>query len=467
MRNMSVRKRTTLWIIFALAMIVTLTYAVFLLTGETVARQTARDDLREVVATNCEQIRISPDGIAPPNYFTTPVKGGLLAVDNDFLQEISGVTCGLYSGGGKLIYGIDRLHGETAELEFQEKKIRSVRSGGHTYYVLDQPVTLENDQTYWVRGMIDRAQDREPLLLVYRLALLILPILIAMAAVGGFIITRRSLRPIDEVIGQAQHIHRESDLKQRITIRTGDDELRELVDALNSMLQRLEDSYERGKRFTSVASHDLRTPISVISAQTELALEQEDLSEEERQAFTVIQRQSERMTDMVNSLLNYARLESGLETAEMKDVDLSRLAETVCEAFRIQEGDRRSIRSDITPGITVSGNEGLLQGMMENLVSNACKYGVDGGWVKVELKREEDSVRFTVEDNGVGIGRDDLEHIFDWEYRGTTASEQGGAGFGLFLVKAVADLHQGTIEVISEEGKGSRFTVTLPEGRNA
>lgn len=463
MRNLTIRLKITLWLIIVMVVIVALTYAVFFFAGEAVARQTARDDLREIVQNNKEEIRLAEDGQVPPHYHTIPIEAGMLVVDNDFLQQLSGVSCGLYSDEGKLLYGVNLIPRETEDLDFLEGELRTVKSDKDTFYVLEQSIEISDGDELWIRGMVDREQDRELMLRMYSIVLMILPVLIALAALGSYFIARRSLSPIDAIAQRVEQIHRESDLKQRINIDTGDNEIRVMVTALNGMLQRLQDSYDRSRRFTSTVSHDLRTPMAVISAQSELAQEQE-LSEEAREAFALIQRQGNRVNEMLDSLLAYLRLENSAGIYEMREVNLSELTEAVCDSFLIQEGEGRSIEAEIRPEVFVRGNEGLLQRLLENLLSNACKYGVKDGWVRVRLE-EDEQVILSVEDNGIGIEEDDLNHIFDWAYRAKTGGEQGGTGYGLFFVKSIVEMHRGTIEVTSERGKGSLFTVRLPGRR--
>ena len=309
-----------IWFIVVLVVMLAASLFAFYFIGEKASRDTAKDDVKEMVTNNLDEIRFrqgkapSHDDKSTPHY-TIRYEDGYIEID-DFIDLISGVACGLYTSDGKLLYGLNYLPNETRDMYFVDSTIREVKSEDDSFYIFDRMVTIKGRDNLWVRGMIDRKQDRDQIYTMYRNYMTFLPVMLIFAGLIVYIVTRRALLPLNTIVEEVGRINWGSDLKQRVEVNTNEYEIRTIVDALNGMLSRLDKSYEAGRRFTSKVSHDLRTPVAIISAQTELALE-EDLDEETREAFENIQQQGLRTKEILDGLLTYMRLEDMSEAYEM------------------------------------------------------------------------------------------------------------------------------------------------------
>ena len=190
------------------------------------------------------------------------------------------------------------------------------------YYIFDRQLDFGEADELWIRGVMSEEQGDRQLTGMIRIALIVLPLLVVLASVGGYLIARRALNPIQQISWTARQISDGHDLKRRINLGKGDDELHQLAATFNEMFDHLEQSFEQERQFTSDVSHELRTPMAVIAAQCEYTLEQERTVEEYEEALQVIRRQGRKMTKLINHMLDFARLEmrSGKYTDEMLDM---------------------------------------------------------------------------------------------------------------------------------------------------
>ncbi|MBQ6401871.1 MAG: HAMP domain-containing histidine kinase [Firmicutes bacterium] len=463
MRNAKIRTKITLWFALVLALVIGITVALLFSVGETVARDGARTDLKEVVTENGGQVRYTenPSRI-DPHASVIPWGSGTLVVKTGFLDQFNGVDCGLYDAQGQMLFGQKMPSVSGGTPDFQDGKLRTVQAGKKHYYLLDRAVKIDGQGEVWIRGVIDREYDRELFLRVYRLLYLFLPVLVLLASLAVFRIARRLLSPVEDIAEEVGHISRETDLSRRVSIDTGDNEIRSLVQAINGMLERLEGSYRSGKQFTSLVSHELRTPITVILAQSELALE-EDPPEEAREAFEIIQKQGRRVNKGLDSLLQFIRLENLAEVYEMEEVNLSRVVTDTCREFHAVREKNIRLQAETEEDVRIRGNASLLRVLLENLIVNAYKYGVEDGVIRVSVAEESGEAVLSVSDDGIGVAPEDRERIFEWLYQANpTTTPKGGSGYGLFIVRAIAELHGARMELDSAVGEGSTFRIRFP-----
>ena len=280
-----------------------------------------------------------------------------------------------------------------------------------------------------------------------------------------------------------------------VEIEGGKDEIHRLAVTFNSMFDRLEKSFNTERQFTSDASHELRTPVSVIKAHCEYALKYAQTPEELRESLQVIERQADRATDLLTQLLFFTRLHQSDHPVRLEKTNLSDLVEFICEDLTILLASGKSMETDIEPGIFVLADKSLMTRLISNLIDNAYKYSGDNALVKVSLHRsgaagkgaetggilqsstgtsespasslssEKQYVRLSVEDNGIGISPENIEKIWARFYQedpSRTETASNSFGLGLSMVKEIADIHGGKLEVESVPGKGSRFTLVLP-----
>jgi heavy metal sensor kinase len=280
---------------------------------------------------------------------------------------------------------------------------------------------------------------------------------------GGWWLATRAIRPIEDIGATALKIAA-GDLSQRINVADTDSELGRLASVLNSTFSRLEAAFAHQARFTSDASHELRTPVSVVLTQTQSALAREREPAEYRQALEACQRAAQRMRKLTQSLLALARLDAGQDPMRREAFDLARVTRECVEMVRPLAAERGVELVCDLPAMPCPGDAERISQVATNLLSNAIQFNHPGGQVRVSTRAENGVAVLTVADTGQGIPAQDLPHIFERFYRveQSRSAAQGGTGLGLAISKAIVDAHSGTIGVSSQPGAGSTFSVKLP-----
>jgi two-component system OmpR family sensor kinase len=285
-------------------------------------------------------------------------------------------------------------------------------------------------------------------------------------AVGSYWLSGYALRPITNLAHTAQRIHA-SDLHQRVPVPKARDEVQHLALTLNEMIERLEDAFRQQRRFIADASHELRTPVTVIRSIAEIALEEPISLDECATALTDVNAEGERLGKLINHLLELAR-------AEDEEAHLSQVQDVVClDALTIDVAEtsqplalERGITlqtATLEPAMVLGDMTQLIQVMME-LINNALTYTNTGGQVTLSVRTDDARVRFEVSDTGIGIAARDVPHVFERFYRVDPARSRatGSNGLGLAIAEKIIQRHGGTIAVTSRVKQGSTFTVTLP-----
>lgn len=291
------------------------------------------------------------------------------------------------------------------------------------------------------------------------------------AAVGAYILSGRSLRPLSRITNTARRIGRSRDLSDRIELPRTGDEVQDLAVTFNAMLDRLDDAFTAERRFVSDASHELRTPLTALRGNAEILLRQVESGSVEREdaveILTDIRDESERMGRLVQNLLTLARAdvgwrpELGLVPLDQIAADASRLASRLA--------GQHQFSCDIHDEVDVIGNADQLKQLMLILLDNAFNYTPDGSNVSMSVDTMGTAARIVVKDSGPGIPASQLERIFDRFYRGDAARDTRsvGAGLGLPIARWIVECHNGTIHAKSEIGQGTAITVTLPMAKDS
>jgi two-component system OmpR family sensor kinase len=293
------------------------------------------------------------------------------------------------------------------------------------------------------------------------------PIILLISIAAAYVIAGRAFRPVDGIINEVEAITDGRSLHRRLALDGSGDELTRLTRTLNAMIERLETSFAALRRFTADASHELKTPLTVMRADVERAMTVPHVSTEQLEALEEALREVRRMSDLVDSLLTLARADEGRFDLVREPVALEPLVREVYETAMILGEDAGiSVYLPVLEDVTVSGDPTRLRQLFLNLVTNAIKYTPRGGRVDLSLSKRLDAITFTVRDSGIGIAANDLPHIFDRFWRAdrvrSRASERGGFGLGLAIAQYIAYAHGGSLTVSSRLGRGSVFTVTLP-----
>ncbi len=466
MKRLSMRAKITLWFTAALIMVVLFTYFIMLTASNQILQKTIRDSLVETVENNYNEIRYygSMEEVAPDkdaSHFLR-FENGILEVNDDFLDAVNQVYTGLYDDDGTLIYGENPVSGSVSDIKFMDSRIQSKKVKGVRYYIFDRKLSAKGMEGLWMRGVVSEAQGTTQMTGIIRLSVIILPLLVLVAAVGGYFLVKGSLRPLQQISETAVQIGRENDLKKRIDIGAGKDELHQLADTFNDMLDKLEKAFETERQFISDASHELRTPMSVISAQCEMSLEQRRSPEEYEKALQVISRQSRKLSKLINDMLEFTRLEAGADRYKKEPVDMTELTASLCEDMALIRENGITLTYEAQEKIMYTGNRELLSRLLMNLVSNAYRYGKKDGHIVVSLRKEKDAVLLSVTDDGIGIAREEQEKIFRRFYQTDNSRFHAGIGLGLAMAKEIVHFHGGEITVESRIGEGSTFLVRLP-----
>jgi heavy metal sensor kinase len=290
------------------------------------------------------------------------------------------------------------------------------------------------------------------------------PLALAGALGGGYVLARKALGPVDRMVQTADQITA-TRLDRRIEVTNSDDELGRLARTLNGMIARLERSFEEIRRFTADAAHELRTPITVLRTEAEVALKSPRAPEHYRDVLENQLEELERLSRLAERLLFLCREDAGLVPAARSSVDLRKIAEDVDEHMRVvaeEKGVTLHLAADAR--CAAEGDEELLRRLLFNLVDNAIKFTPAGGTVKVEASHSETGARIVVADSGVGIAPDHLPHVFQRFYRVDPARgpDASGSGLGLAIARSIAETHGGFIAIESSLGAGTRVVLTLP-----
>ena len=293
--------------------------------------------------------------------------------------------------------------------------------------------------------------------------LVLVPLGVVLSAVGGWMLARRALRPVDRMSQSALQISAE-DLSRRLELRGTQDEIDRLADTLNAMLARLQAAFSGMQRFTADAAHELRTPLTALRGGIEIALRAERSPDEYRRVLASSIEEVDQLIRLAEDLLLLSRSTVGLE-ATRQPVDLEPLCLEALEiGVRLAKGKGVTVSMGATSPAVVRGDAGALRRALLNLVDNAVKYTPAGGSVTISLEHTAAAATMAVEDTGVGIDPADAERIFEPFVRLDAGRNRdtGGSGLGLAIARSIVRAHDGTLEVESRAGGGCRFTIRLP-----
>jgi heavy metal sensor kinase len=287
--------------------------------------------------------------------------------------------------------------------------------------------------------------------------------LLAVALVAGRWVCRRALAPVARMADAARSM-RPTDWHERLPAPATRDELADLGGAFNGLLDRLEDAYERQRRFTGDASHQLRTPLAAVLGQVEVCLRHPRPPEEYRQALERVLARGRQLAQIVEALLFLSRADAEARADAIEELDLAAWAAEHLAEWNAHPR-RADLRLEVESGpVTVRAQPALLGQLLDNLLDNALKYSPPGSPVRVTVGGDGPSARLAVADEGEGVAADDMAHVFEPFFRSAAARRAGraGVGLGLAVARRIAAAFGGTLTAESGPGRGSRFELTLP-----
>lgn len=458
---MSIRLKITLSLSAMLIVITGITFILVRYASQTVLRSAIRDYLIGTVEENVSEIYYTDTRDMNGSNIYIPYKDGFLGIDEDYMEIVNDVYTALYSTNGTMLYGEDPIAGQTETLGFTVSCTRNFKLGNTGYIMYDRKLDIElpDNSVLWIRGIVPETKTALQLKEITRIFLVLLPVLMIISVMSAYLFADKMLAPIRKIEAAARRISRGEDLKERINIEKNYDEIGRLAVVFNDMLDRLEHSFEIEKQFTSDASHELRTPASVILAQCEYTLEKLRSTEEYEEALNVIQKQGRRMRKLISDMLEYTRMDHAISRYPMKRINISEIVSETSEQLSVIGSNDITLSAEIEPDITIIGNKLLISRLTANLISNAYCYGRQGGHTIVKLEKDGRSVILSVADDGIGISEEVQGKIFDRFYRVDESRSAQGTGLGLSMVKKIAELHNTEVVVESEKGKGSIFKI--------
>lgn len=290
------------------------------------------------------------------------------------------------------------------------------------------------------------------------------PVVILLSMIGGWLLARFSLKPVDKITTAAHEITAHN-LNQRLPMPSSNDEIARLTATLNEMIERLQDSFEQIRRFTSDVSHELRTPLAILMGELELALRSPKTPGQYVETITSAMEEVTRLSKVVQSLLDISRAETGQVRINFEPLNLSATIRDIAEDMQIL-AEEKGIKLDsiVEDNVTIYADDVRIHQLLINIIDNSIKYNRPNGSVLVRMQRDEGYAIIRISDTGVGIPKDNIEHIFERFFRvdKSRSRDVEGTGLGLAIVKWIVEAHNGEINVESEFGKGTMFTITLP-----
>ena len=382
----------------------------------------------------------------------------------------SGGLMQVTDGGGRVLYRSDRLgHAQvvfkmpaprTAKLEFTTQ-----RAGGSDVRVASETISV-NGQIFSIQVAEPMHEFEESLERFVGLMLVLAPIFLLLATLGGFWMSSRALAPVDRITSDARAIGI-ANLSARLRMPSAKDELQRLTETLNQMLDRLETAVTRIVQFTADASHELRAPLTLIHTAAEFSLRRERTREELVDAMRKIVRESARTSRLVDDLLLLARADSGTADLRLTLTDLAATGrEATDQAAILAEPKNIQVSTEIpVEPVLMNGDEQALARLCLILLDNAVKYTNEGGRVTFAVRSSDSHAEVLVSDTGIGIAAPDLPHIYDrfWRADKVRSRASGGAGLGLSIARWIVERHGGEIQIASEPGLGSQVLVRFPQ----
>ena len=378
----------------------------------------------------------------------------------NFTAFEDGVTLSLYDKDGNLIAGSIPKNFDVRDFSLGVVTYYTDSNNNKYMYYDIETTSARLANGKYVRGIVQISSGQTSWYLPFAI-IAGSPIVILIITYGGYLIIRNSLKPVRKMIETAETISNSADLSKRITIEDGKDEVHKLALVFNKMLESLERASMRERQFSSDVSHELRTPISVVMSESEYGTKYIDTVDEAKESFAVIERQSKRMTIMINQILEMTRLDNRLEIPK-EFFDLSSCLEETLEDYKkLFETKDIQLITNIEDNITLFGNRALLIRLIDNLVSNALKHANSKIWISIAKRN---NIIIEVNDDGRGIADDEKAYIWDRFYKvdkSRSISEDNSSGLGLPISKKIVELHGGKIVALDNKPQGAKFVINL------
>ena len=351
----------------------------------------------------------------------------------------------------------------TAALVGQTRYSSVAVEENETLRIVTVPIRAEGTVVGALQVGLDRDELDEALAELLGALALAGPLVLLVAAGGGYLLAGRALRPVATITALDGRIGGQ-DLHARLNLNLPDDELGRLARTFDGMLARIEDAFERQRRFAGDAAHELRTPLSLMRSQVDLALARPRSLDEHREALRGLDGDLERLTGLVGTLLALARADTGRLVPDRAPIELADTVGVVLEQYAALAAEAGVVLRDESSPTSLVGDEDLLVQVLVNLIDNALVHTARGGTVTVGCRADDGQMHLWVADTGAGIALEHQARVFDRFNRVDVgrARAHGGTGQGLAICRAIAEAHGGTISLTSVLDKGTRVELWLP-----
>lgn len=444
---MGIKGKLTILISASMFLLVFISLTMVVLVGKNQKEAQIKSKLINVIEDNAQKIR---------------KRSNLIVLDSAYIVK-DNIYTSLYDDKKSFMYG------ETPPdfPLYDDFSVGKLKKTGQ-FYIYDIKKDFRG-QNIFVRGIVSVASTKQTFSSLFYLVLTLLPVLALFTVLLARLFIRKAFRPVEKIIHVAQEIQDSKNLSLRIHLDNKvHDEIHALAHTFDSLFDSLEQAFLKEKQFTADASHEIRTPASVIIAQSELALENTK-DEQCKEALKTILWHAKKMSQMTSQLLLLTKAEHFTDVLEHEEINLSELAEIIAEQQQeLAEEKGIALTYSVQDNIIITGDPPLITSCFINLFSNAIKYNKENGKINFTLSLAGDTIHGRISDTGIGIAEKDLSKIWERFYqvdkaRSKTPGEYYGTGLGLPLVKWIIEAHGGSVDVSSSLNKGTIFHFTLPQ----
>ena len=450
MKRLSVKLRMTLWFTLLMLVLVSAVLMFLFSVGKNVMTTATKNDLMATVEKSRSDIEY---------------EYGILDFDDDLKYFSNGVSLSVYNDAHQLLYGRQPNGYSPQDIPLLHNVIRDEGEESKRVYIFDMRYQQEGYGAIWIRGVLPTSGNNTAFSTLMNLAFVVLPALVVLASLTGYLLMARAFSPVERITQMANTIRADGDLTRRIALGKGQDEIYTLAESFDALFDTLQTAFEKERQFTLDASHELRTPVSVIVSQCEYGLEHAKGDKQWREIIKIVLEYAQRISSLITQLLAFARADQGKEQIHTERLNFSELAESVLETIKELANQKQiKVRSDIDANLYVRGDETLLIQLLWNLLENGVKYGKQSGCLRLILRQKGDNLVCQIIDDGIGIAPESAKKIWDRFYQvdPARAVDNHGFGLGLPMIKHIVQVHRGEISMDSILGHGSTFKFILP-----
>ena len=373
-----------------------------------------------------------------------------------------GIYCIKYNENNDIIAGkIPKDFDMTLAFSIEDINTYQVENKKFLYYD-----TRLKDSGDWIRGIYPLSKYQNEASRMWDIGIAIAGLGIILVIVIAYKIIKNAFKPVNIISDTALEIKNSKDFSRRIELDYGEDEIYKMASAFNEMLDTVEEVFIHEKQFSTDVSHELRTPVSVILAQSDYSLNYTETLKEAIEAFEVINRQAEKMKNLINQIMELSKLERQKEI-EKERINFSNIILELLTDYKtlleLDEEKKINLIIDVEKDLRIYGNRLMLERVFINLFTNAMKFTET--MINVSLKKINKKVILQVRDDGIGISKKDQKYIWNRFFQTSNSRNKDmnkGSGLGLSMVNRIVQLHSGTIELESELDKGSCFIIKFP-----